>query len=493
MRLQLRSAGIIGLFAAALAILTIFGWLIYTQHPATAVWESLFVTTLVLLIPLFVSSLAKRSEPFEPIYLVSVAYLLYFVYAPANDVLRGRLQYFGKNMSDLLPRGLLYAALGVLSMMLGYYAYRPMARLLARHLPVPAPARRRPTIYGRGLMAMAIVCFGAYVAASRMSLAQFLTLGQFGAPADASTLSAGDSPFRNYLASAVECFVPAFMILYAFSIVKRKWLAAGFVIILLIYATLGFRYRIMVFVLAPIVFRYLKLGRRPTAAALATAGVAAVLVIGGVGMLRTSFRSGAQIEREDLSIGRAQDTFTSSLAIYQPFLAMVDAIPANHDYFGWRPFTYVFLQPIPRAIWPDKPDAPVRDIVGAVFNGDAVQAGIAYPNIGEYYASFGVPGVIVGMLCFGLAMRTLYEYLLRYPDNDWIRLLYAITLPFLVQVVSRGYFVQIVQEAAFLVGPVFLGMWLVRRRARVEGRRLQGRPADTRDVQGLGSRAVTAP
>jgi hypothetical protein len=101
--------------------------------------------------------------------------------------------------------------------------------------------------------------------------------------------------------------------------------------------------------------------------------------------------------------------------------------------------------------------------VDAVLGEDAVTAGVAYPNIGEFYVNFGVPGIMGGMWLFGVVMRAMYEYLKRHEQSDWARITYATALPFLVQVVSRGYFVAIVQEAFFLLIPLVVGMWIARR------------------------------
>jgi hypothetical protein len=94
-----------------------------------------------------------------------------------------------------------------------------------------------------------------------------------------------------------------------------------------------------------------------------------------------------------------------------------------------------------------------------------VQQGLAYPNLGEFYVNFGLVGEIGGMFLFGYLLRRAWMFLQRNPHDPWALIIYSMTLPFLVQVVSRGYFVQIAQEFVFIFGPVLIGRRLFGERA----------------------------
>jgi oligosaccharide repeat unit polymerase len=188
------------------------------------------------------------------------------------------------------------------------------------------------------------------------------------------------------------------------------------------------------------------------------------MMIGIVGAARSRVRRAQAIE--GFSMTQAVRSFSRTLDIYQPFAMVVDAFPSRSNFLYGASFTFLLVQPIPRAIWPGKPAPPIRRIIAAAFQDPEVaRAGIFYPNVGEYYANFGLPGAIVGMFLFGVLARAIYEYLLRYPDNPWVIVFFSMSLPYLVQIVSRGYFVQIVVETVFILLPVVLGMWVIDRRS----------------------------
>jgi oligosaccharide repeat unit polymerase len=313
---------------------------------------------------------------------------------------------------------------------------------------------------------VALVLFGVYIKMSGLSWLRLLSLGQVHSalsPADSALGS--ENAFQNYLYSTVDWLTVAFMLLYAFSRRGRLWLLPIFVCLLLIYTTIGFRYRVVILVMAPALYWYLGRRRRPGVAAMAAAALCGIAMIGVIGNTRRAFRTGTQVDAEKLSVASAGESFTRSLNIYQPYLAMTDAFPNRHRFLWGSSFVYLLVQPIPRQLWHDKPEAPVRMINRTILNDVAAKSGVAYPNVGEFYVNFGVLGIAVGMWLFGISLRVLYEYLRKHEENDWGRVVYALALPFLVQVISRGYFVQIVQEACFLFGPLYAGMWLTRQRS----------------------------
>jgi oligosaccharide repeat unit polymerase len=419
--------------------------------------------TALLAVPLVIGCVTRRMDLFDPTMILAASYFLYFVYAPMRNLLAGRDYFFGKLVMPLLPAGSLYLAVGIVSMWIGYYSSNA-ARRVARFLPSPPTSRRGAVPYAWVVVAVALVAFNAYAHMAGLSWTRLLTLGQFG---NATTALSGEAPlggsaFSNYLYGTLDWLTSALMLLYAFARRGRKWLTVAFVALFLVYTTIGFRIRVVVLILAPIVYYYLKAKRRPTVLKVMALAGAMMLLIGAIGLLRGSFRPGERVDAGNVTIASSSQTFASDLDIYQGYLAIIDAFPRDHQYLWGSSFTYLFIQPIPRSLWPEKPDAPVLAILDAILGVDAITAGVAYPNAGEYYANFGAAGLVAGMWLFGFLVRALYEYIREHADNEWALVVYAVTLPFLVQVISRGYFVQIVQEAAFLLLPLVLGMWVCR-------------------------------
>jgi oligosaccharide repeat unit polymerase len=448
-------------YFVALGLLAIFVGL---QPGRADVWASLFLLCVCLSLPLALRAAKGSIDLFEPIFLVNLTYFLYLVYAPALDLRAERSQFFGKEVHSTLAVATLYASMGIVALSIGYFS--SLGERLARAARQPVEAPRGAVTYGIVVAVLALAAFSLWLTTSRYSWLHLLSLGQStqlqGMIAEEGGTASGAA---NYLYSAVNCFIPALMIVFAFGRRGRiVWLAC-FAAALLVYTGIGFRYRILMHVFAPIIFVYLVRDRRPKLRHIAAVGLAAFLLVGVVGELRMSFRSAQRVE--DLSLAGIADAFGRNLNIYQPFLAMVDVIPRDHPHLWGRSHGYLLIQPVPRSIWPEKPPPPIHDILTASFGSDEpARAGAFYPNIGEMYADFGLAGILVGMFIFGVFLKALYAYCMRHRHNRWVAILYAIALPFLLQVVSRGLFVQIVYQGVYFFGPIVIGMWLLRGRRK---------------------------
>jgi hypothetical protein len=91
---------------------------------------------------------------------------------------------------------------------------------------------------------------------------------------------------------------------------------------------------------------------------------------------------------------------------------------------------------IPRAIWPNKPTHVGKEISQLFYNealGRSGMAGVPPSPIAELFWNFHLPGVVLGMLAFGVFFRMSYEYLRRSPANPWTVMLYGITLVYIFE------------------------------------------------------------
>jgi hypothetical protein len=95
---------------------------------------------------------------------------------------------------------------------------------------------------------------------------------------------------------------------------------------------------------------------------------------------------------------KVQDTFAVDYNLH-PLSVIVDAFPHTYDFLGFE-LLYVFAtKPIPRVLWPGKPEGlslSIEDVVGA--EGWTV----ATTYIGESYMTGGVIAVILISLCIGM-------------------------------------------------------------------------------------------
>ena len=73
--------------------------------------------------------------------------------------------------------------------------------------------------------------------------------------------------------------------------------------------------------------------------------------------------------------------------------------PEHYPYLGWEVPLWAAIKPIPRALWPGKPEGLSTSIEEALNGDDAFT--IATTFIGEAYMAFGTTGVILTSLLFG--------------------------------------------------------------------------------------------
>ncbi|TAF07526.1 MAG: hypothetical protein EAZ77_09585, partial [Nostocales cyanobacterium] len=115
---------------------------------------------------------------------------------------------------------------------------------------------------------------------------------------------------------------------------------------------------------------------------------------------------------------------------------LVDAFPNKHDFLGLE-LLFVFLtKPIPRVLWPDKPEGlsvSIEEVVGA--NGWTVSA----TYIGESYMMGGIFAVILASLCLGLLA------------NWWSRTAAFHTTGYGIVVNALGFFTAVISMRSLIV------------------------------------------
>lgn len=97
-------------------------------------------------------------------------------------------------------------------------------------------------------------------------------------------------------------------------------------------------------------------------------------------------------------------------------------IPSEADYVGFNFLLYVFVRPVPRVFWPEKPTGPGFDLAQHL---GARGVALAITFIGEQYMSFGWTGVIVGGIGLGFAART-WSQLLENENGSFSVALYGL-------------------------------------------------------------------
>jgi hypothetical protein len=127
----------------------------------------------------------------------------------------------------------------------------------------------------------------------------------------------------------------------------------------------------------------------------------------------------------DNYLDRSMGTFLSRNALVNSVAVVIRDVPRWQPYAWGRTIfmpTLVFF--VPRVIWPDKPTAEFGREFGETFRVVHIldaETFVAATIPGELYWNFSLPGILIGMALWGVALRWFYRHYAEGNDLDPIR------------------------------------------------------------------------
>jgi hypothetical protein len=100
------------------------------------------------------------------------------------------------------------------------------------------------------------------------------------------------------------------------------------------------------------------------------------------------------------------------LALFPTFAEVIRDTPSQVPYWRGESYLPLLFKPIPRLLWPGKPQEVSGQSFGhryGLIDVENQTTSINLPQTVEMYANFGLPGVLIGMAMFGLLLRVLAE------------------------------------------------------------------------------------
>ncbi len=469
------------MFYLVLALTVLFIYTFFTYLISYIYNINLFYVTFLnflsytLFVP-FIASLIKngRVNVLEPIYIVNGTFYLYFVFQPSMDLLFNNRYFFGVDYFSQLPMATTYVAIGIIMLMIGYYSNfgvsisrRIIKKFFIKNTNNNPNSKIKSFNYAIFLSIISFVGFYYYLKTIGGSFIGTITLNIIsGSHHLYPTLNDQFSnPFVNYFGSMYLFSVGGFMILYAFQKRWRLLLIPLFLIIFALSSTMGARFVLIILILSPIIYEYIKRNKVPKLTHIVTIILILFLIFGIIGALRVSIQSN-KISHYNSSINLHDIwlEFSYDAGIYNTFYAMIKNIPKNYNFVYGYTYLAALIQPIPRALLPNKGSGG-PSIGLNIFDGNPIPAesGVAYPMIGDFYVNFGIIGIVIFMFVFGISLRLLWEYLRLLGKSNWTKIIFAISLSYLIQFISRGSPSQILTQWFFIVFPVIFGQWLTNR------------------------------
>jgi hypothetical protein len=149
------------------------------------------------------------------------------------------------------------------------------------------------------------------------------------------------------------------------------------------------------------------------------------------------------------------------------FAAALAVIPDRLAYtFGKTIFGDFIARPIPRALWADKPEPPRETLIARIWPVEAKANSInpEFSVLLYFYWDFGVFGIALGLLLYGVVARLLFEYFTQHRYSIEVQVIYSLAFWFIV-IGVRDSPVDTLVLAMFMVLPV----WILFRVARQKG------------------------
>lgn len=416
--------------------------------------------------PIVTRAVRGRFDPFEPIFVFGIAYGVMFVLRPlamaASGDLASRRPTVTYDIRETFAEMLLLAAIGAAAFVFSYML--PATRTVASKLPplsLEVPVARVWTV-GVGMLLVGAASFAMFLwSGGPRALDLFLGGRSLGL-----TQVLRESSVYFWYGSAL--FIPAALVFGASGFRRNNpamLVAAAVALAMALFrsAPVGSRMFLLPLIGGAFVYFYLARGKRPSAAALLIVGAVALVTSAFILQGREATMRGADSAPEVLAAMLAkpervlEPLVTGEDAAMAEYLAVaLPLIPEKIPYmYGGATAGDLVTRPVPRQFWETKPLTPRNLLNSTLWPAEwAVGAvNVEFSVLLFFYLDFGLAGVAAGMALYGFTWRVLYEYYRRFEALTATRVLFAISLPFLV-IALRDSPVDTFTRAAFIVIPV---------------------------------------
>lgn len=396
---------------------------------------------------------------FDPFLFASILSFCIFFIQPMIDILEGRVIYYGWVYPAYgCQKATIVFVVSYLAFACGYFLLKGNANCsLSIYQSLTENQQNKISFLSLFLWIVFTSCCIAFFLFNGYSLRYIFSLGQLGNIQIDEIFSRAGFLWK-FSGSMIVC------LLYYLCFGNNKILKLiMFLISMSIMLLNGGRAGLLVLFLAPLVYYYAKKGKNPPLQHIVIFGLSFLILSAVVQTARWSLRSGGSVQRQmQWTIEAIIEPMRSNFRVYNLYYLIVDAMPDKIDYFkGKETLLYTGIMFIPRSLWPNKPDAPFREIVRYVVGDLAVMNGEAFPGLTEPYIDFGWIGCLIYSFivgCLIAKLRNLYVY--SRGDTHGL-ILYSIFYADIFQAIIRGYIPSFFYSILCILFPYFILKLLV--------------------------------
>lgn len=415
---------------------------------------------------------------FKPINFFALLTLFYCVIGPLLSSANwdGSILYRAVDHRQYYQTGLLAALISFLTFKLGFDFKN---NFLIKNFGInkkqnPALNKRNYLTlfkWGEKIFIFSIICQFVIFGIGFFNKVRFI--GNFNLSVDAVASQGG---FQNAFIITINFFIVSILLMFISLLngVNEKSKFIFFLFISLsVFINYAFRYRIfmLIFPIVLVYFFYKK--TKPKSIFLVSATLSAFLLFGFIQFTR-DYGSGISFERLQTKISkRGGSAFDNILKasffdsnVFNTSSGMIFKTPSEYDYVGIAPVINAITLPIPRKIWPGKPDGQyITKLYKLIYPGEKWEVGAASLGFAEYYISGGWLTLISLNFLLGYFYKRLWIWLLYNFYDPLAQVSYTLYLSFLFIIYSRGYLLQIIYLYITIFAPLILINYLWNKRS----------------------------
>lgn len=414
-----------------------------------------------VLATVFFGEIVKHGiDLFEPVVLISAMYGAIMIFAPLRCIVTGDFYLFQLDTMDGAFKGTVIFTISMLAFYIGYFCKISIKRF--KHIKFFGIFRNiKRNKYAYNAHNIVTIAYIIWFASLFLTMIYEISIGRsplylftFAKTGNVELVAPETS--LGILINFEFSMIGAWMFIFAFG-KKKVPKAILFLITLSVLYVRGFRFVMLILIMAPIMYIYMRKNKRPSLAIIAVGAIMALIMFASIGAMRGAIRSGGEADFVMHSFSDSfEEIFQSDFCVFKGYYNLVAGMPEKHDFtYGFGSLFYTFVMAIPRAIWPGKPLPISREVLLAVEGKAIVDSGNAFVNLGEFYMEFGAIGCIVFMWLFGWLMAKLKKIYTHSKSVDNI-ILYCTLLPAIIQLIGRGYMPSNAYLMLFLAFPYLI-------------------------------------
>lgn len=148
----------------------------------------------------------------------------------------------------------------------------------------------------------------------------------------------------------------------------------------------------------------------------------------------------------------------ANLASIESVATVVEAVPDRIPLLYGKTIYWIFLLPIPRAIWPEKPVVTTGVYIErALYDSNAAAGGVPPSWIGELFLNWHIGGVIVGCFLFGLGSAYVYRWYNRQRyHTPLVQLSYTLYMIYFMFTLTKTEFKTAVNSTIMILIPIVM-------------------------------------